>query len=408
MAEINTPKAIFNTIETTKTWEVLPTSAFYPAFSPADYACARNFLLAYKNNKETFKTYRREVERFLQWAWLIHQKSILAFKREDIEAYIDFCQKPPKSWIGFHHVPRYIIKDGQEQPNPKWAPFVVELPKFKVKEGEKPSKNDFALSQAALKVLFSALSSFYNFLIQEEKIFANPVSLIKQKGTFIRKKQATSSPIRRLSPDQWQYVMQAAREMYQENPQKHNRTLFIVEALYGMYLRISELVVSERWSPQMNSFYKDADENWWFKVVGKGNKERDISVSDDMLRAFKEYRLSLNLTPLPSAIDTSPLIPKFIGKGGVSDTRHVRGLVQSCFDRAYQLMLKENRTTDAAELKIATVHWLRHTGISDDVKIRPREHVRDDAGHSSGAITDKYIDIEKRARSLSAKKKKII
>ena len=38
----------------------------------------------------------------------------------------------------------------------------------------------------------------------------------------------------------------------------------------------------------------------------------------------------------------------------------------------------------------ATVHWLRHTGIFEDVKSRPREHVRDDAGHSSGAITDRY------------------
>ncbi len=55
----------------------------------------------------------------------------------------------------------------------------------------------------------------------------------------------------------------------------------------------------------------------------------------------------------------------------------------------------------------ATVHWLRHTGISDDVKRRPREHVRDDAGHSSGAITDKYIDVELSARAKSAKAKLI-
>jgi len=55
----------------------------------------------------------------------------------------------------------------------------------------------------------------------------------------------------------------------------------------------------------------------------------------------------------------------------------------------------------------ATVHWLRHTGISDDVKIRPREHVRDDAGHSSSAITDKYINIERKARHQSAKNKVI-
>ena len=62
---------------------------------------------------------------------------------------------------------------------------------------------------------------------------------------------------------------------------------------------------------------------------------------------------------------------------------------------------------DADVLMAATVHWLRHTGISEDVKIRPREHVRDDAGHSSSAITDQYIDIEMRERHASAKKKLI-
>ena len=34
-------------------------------------------------------------------------------------------------------------------------------------------------------------------------------------------------------------------------------------------------------------------------------------------------------------------------------------------------------------------------------------HVRDDAGHSSSAITDKYIDIELRERHRSARKKLI-
>ena len=49
-----------------------------------------------------------------------------------------------------------------------------------------------------------------------------------------------------------------------------------------------------------------------------------------------------------------------------------------------------------------------HTGISDDVKHRPRERVRDDAGHSSSAITDKYIDIELKEHHKSAKNKQIV
>jgi hypothetical protein len=55
----------------------------------------------------------------------------------------------------------------------------------------------------------------------------------------------------------------------------------------------------------------------------------------------------------------------------------------------------------------ATVHWLHHTAISGDIKIRPREHVQDDAKHSSGAITDRYIDVEHRECHRSGKGKLI-
>lgn len=102
--------------------------------------------------------------------------------------------------------------------------------------------------------------------------------------------------------------------MAEEKPNQHNRMPFIIQALYGMYLRISELAASDRWIPQMNSFYKDADGNWWFRVVGKGNKERDISVFGAMLEAFKQYRISLTLTSLPSPTENNPLIHNFIGK----------------------------------------------------------------------------------------------
>ena len=62
---------------------------------------------------------------------------------------------------------------------------------------------------------------------------------------------------------------------------------------------------------------------------------------------------------------------------------------------------------EVGDLQSATVHWLRHTGISDDVKRRPREHVRDDAGHNSSQTTDRYIDVDLRERHQSAKNKPI-
>ena len=50
---------------------------------------------------------------------------------------------------------------------------------------------------------------------------------------------------------------------------------------------------------------------------------------------------------------------------------------------------------------------MRHTGISRDVQVRPREHVRDDAGHASMATTDRYIQSDLRERHQSAKRKRV-
>jgi ribosomal protein S8 len=126
-----------------------------------------------------------------------------------------------------------------------------------------------------------------------------------------------------------------------------------------------------------------------------------------MLLALKRWRKHLNLSSLPSPADTSPLLPKLKGNGAMSDTNHVRAIVQNCFQQTAELLQQEGFLEEVESIQEATVHWLRHTGISDDVKIRPREHVRDEAGHSSSATTDKYIDIELRERHRSAKKKPI-
>ena len=90
-----------------------------------------------------------------------------------------------------------------------------------------------------------------------------------------------------------------------------------------------------------------------------------------------------------------------------TSTRQIRSIVQLCFDTAYSRMKKDGLEEDAIELQTATVHWLRHTGISEDVKFRPREHVRDDAGHASMATTDRYIESDLRERHESGRKKRL-
>ncbi len=371
-----------------------------------DIKVALRFLKAYKGNQGTFNSYRREIERLIHWCALIVNKSLKELKRDDIEDFVTFCQKPPKSWIGKTKPSRFIVKDGIRMPNLKWRPFVVSISKIERRKGVELDPKQFEFSHGSLRELFAILSSFYNYLLQEEYVTMNPVAIIRQKSKFIRKTQGQPK-IRRLSELQWQYVIKIARSLAENNPDLHERTLFIMSALYSMYLRISELTASPRWTPVMNNFGRDSDGNWWFETVGKGNKERKIAVSDAMLSALRRWRKHLGLSPLPSPADNSPLLPRTKGKGPIKSTNYIRNIVQYCFDKTIEALNQDNFADEAESLGEATVHWLRHTGISDDVKNRPREHVRDDAGHSSGATTDKYIDVELRERHRTAKKKLI-
>ena len=371
-----------------------------------DLEYALKFLYSYNGSTATFNSYRREIERLLQWAWRIECTSVFRFQREHIEDFIKFCLNPPQAWIGSKNVARFKKKQDERVPNTDWRPFVVTIPKSEFSKGKSADASKFCLSQAAVKSIFTALSSFYDYLLQEGLVESNPVALIRQKSKFVRREQKTTI-VRRISNIQWDYVLETAGMLADEKPNKHERTLFIMNALFAMYLRISELVADERSVPVMGDFKKDRDANWWFHVTGKGNKSRSITVCDDMLKALKRYRNHLDLSPLPGSNEQTPLISKMKGKGPVTSTRHIRLIVQNCFDLAYQRMVDDGLRDDADDLKVATVHWLRHTGISEDVKFRPREHVRDDAGHASMATTDRYIESDRRERHESGRRKRV-
>lgn len=365
-------KALFDTLEVMSNDNfVVP---FQDLIDKDDFKKSLSFLRSYTGSLGTFNAYRRELERFLQWAGQIARKSLKDINRDDMESFIRFCKKPPKSWIGVKKEHRFVVEDGKRVPNPHWKPFVVTVTKAAHRKGERPHPKDFELSDSAIKDIFAILNSFYNYLLQETYVPINPLSLIRQKSKFIKKHQCHMR-IRRLSEVQWNYVIETARQMAEDTPEKYQRTLFILSILYSLYLRISELAANDRWSPQMRHFYKDDEGYWWFTTVGKGNKQRQIAVSDSMLEALKIWRKHLGLSTFPSPSDKSPLLPKTRGTGPIKHITHIRRIVQACFDQAIENLKRDKLEEEADALMDATVHWLRHTGISDDVKIRPREHV---------------------------------
>jgi len=152
-----------------------------------DLEFALKFLYSYNGSTATFNSYRREPERLLQWSWRIEKTSLLNLKREHIEGFIRFCFNPPKAWIGIKNVARFKNINGTRAPNDEWRPFVVSVTNSEHSKNKKVEPDKFCPSQAAIKGTFTALSSFYEYLIQENLVESNPVALIKQKSKFIRK-----------------------------------------------------------------------------------------------------------------------------------------------------------------------------------------------------------------------------
>lgn len=362
-----------------------------------EYELGRRFLLSYSGSEDTFSSYRREIERLFQWAWLHKKTTIKNLNRHDIEGYFQFVQNPPHEWVGSKHAQRFITDaHGQRVVVGEWRPFL--------QRQDYKRSSIRGLSQASLRSVIAGASTFFTYLQQENHVVANPVLLIRQKSKFIQKTQ-TARITRKLSDIQWNVLIQEIREKC-DTDIDNERLLFIFSAFFLLGLRISELADLSNRKTVMADFYCDSHDNWWFKTVGKGNKAREVAVSNDMITALKRYRQYLGLSELPLPGETTPLLPKKRGVGGIG-IRQLRKLVQSGFDCAVAALIRKGKTQEAAVMKTATVHWLRHTSISKDVQIRPREHVRDDAGHQSVQITDRYIEIDLKARHASAQMKRL-
>jgi len=369
-----------------------------------EYQHAVSFLLSYSASPETFKSYRREVERLLQWCWFEAHILLRDMDREVFEAYLAFAFSPPGDWVASKSAPRFIFCDGAWRANAHWRPYLQRASKVEKQLGVEQSSN-YNMRSGARKALFAGVSTFCTYLLQENYLSRNPVALLRQKSRFIVREQQTRIT-RKLTDLQWYNVLQVVEKLAKTQP-KYERHVFLLSCFYLLGVRISELATTPLHTPTMQDFSRDEAGRWWFTVIGKGNKRREIAVPDMLLAALKRYRLSRQLTPLPLRGESSPLLHNYKNAGGLS-IRQIRTLIQECFDKAIATLLEQQQEDAAHDLMAATVHWLRHTAISADVQHRPRDHVRDDAGHESISTTDRYIDIDRAARHDSARYKSII
>jgi site-specific recombinase XerD len=376
-----------------------------------DFHFTQSFLKSYSRKSEaTYRGYRNEVERLLLWSWTVAQKSVITLKRPDLEKYFDFVHSPPAQWVAPAVADRFKIIGGEARQNKNWRPFVVKIAKQDRKSaleegiGIPNSTHGHTLSHEAMKICYSALSCFYDYLTDEGYAFGNPIPAIRKQSPFLIK-GVTSKAIKRLSDLQWDYVLDCAK-VAADQDSGHERMLFVIAMLKTLYLRVSELSDRSNWQPVWKHFWQDSDGNNWLKVLGKGNKIRDISVPSSLepyIRRYESYRRSLS----PSFGLNAALVSKNRGSGGMT-SRQLRRIVQQGFDLAHDKMRSEGFIDEALALREATTHWLRHTGASKDIATRPLKHMADDLGHASMGTTDQvYIQSDMKDRARSGKERTV-
>lgn len=382
---IHKPTALFSDSE------VLARNTSVCTSLPESYQQVRLFLLSYQYSKDTYNTYRREVERYCQWVWFMKKQDLCDIDRHSFLEYIDFFHQPPPSWVARQHYPRMKCVGGEMQPNDDWRPFVS--------KGERKQA-----SQPAVKSMLACLSTFYTFLLHEGVVLQNPIQMLNQKRQLIGIVKGHKIK-RRLSQVQWNYMVDQIRVLADNQP-RFERHLYIMSLFFLLGLRISEIATIDKQTKTMNLFYQDKERRWWFEAHGKGNKQRDVAVPDAMIESLERFRMSIGLFPMPMPTELTPLVPKEKGAGGLG-ARQIRFLMREVFDIAIALLKKDGLQSEADALNQATVHWLRHTAISEDVLHRPFEDVRDDVGHENIATTSLYVDVVDAKRHASAKHKKL-
>jgi site-specific recombinase XerD len=134
---------------------------------------------------------------------------------------------------------------------------------------------------------------------------------------------------------------------------------------------------------------------WWLRVVGKGNKERQIPISGEFLDELLLYRSYIQVPGFPSVGEQVPLFGSarnFRIRVGRSS---IHGTVTDLFaDVAAKLRMQGDMhaVRRASQLELASAHWLRHTAGShmanSGVDLRV---IRDNLGHASISTTSIYL-----------------
>jgi len=347
-----------------------------------DLDALRAWLARFTDTKTTFENYRKEAERLLLWSTIRLGKPLSSLTHEDLLVFQHFLAdpQPPALWVS---------GGGRKHPrtDARWRPFYGPL------------------SPASQRQAMVILNVMFAWLVQAGYLAGNPLSLSRQRAH-----KAPPRITRYLEPELWQEVKTGIESMPRETARErfhYNRVRWLFTLLYLGGLRITEVSANA-----MGQFFSRRDaagrDRWWLDVTGKGDRERLIPATTEMITELTRYRLAHDLSALPRSGEDTPLVLP-VGEARKPLTRAaLHKIVKKVFAGAANTLRAGAASNEerASRLEQASAHWLRHSAGShmadQEVDLRL---VRDNLGHASLTTTSQYLHVDDDRRRRETEEK---
>jgi integrase/recombinase XerD len=222
---------------------------------------------------------------------------------------------------------------------------------------------DLGLSARSQARIISGIKQFYRFLLLEQYLTADPSELLEQPRLGKKLPEV-------LEIDEIDNMLAAIDLSKPEGSRNHA----IIETLYSCGLRVSELI-----HLRFADLYFDEG---FIRVIGKGNKERLVPVSEGVEKEIKAYQISIR-AQLPIQPGHEQFV--FLNRRGAQLTRvMVFTIIKQL---AAQIGLKKN----------ISPHTFRHSFathlIEGGANLRA---VQEMLGHESITTTEIYTHLDQR------------
>lgn len=335
-----------------------------------DLEALNSWLEEFKDSPQTYRNYRKEIERLLLWSLLVLNKPFSSLNRDDLRKYAEFLASPTPTdqWCGPRR-PRH---------SKEWRPFLGPL------------------SESSRHQALVVIGAAFGYLSDAGYLLGNPVKLLRRKQAKSTNKNTVE---RFLEQELWQYVWNFIEKLPEKSLREREhkaRIRFLFHLLYLLGPRVSEVA-----NLQMSDF-RESRGKWWCYILGKGNKRDKVPVNDSMLSALIDYRRFLDLSDLPQQDENTSVLRSVKGNQGISSNMIYR-IVKKIFNQTAE-SLETDMPDYAFKLKRASTHWMRHTAMTH---LADRgvdlHHIRQTARHNDINTTSRYLhaDEERWHDSLS-------